>query len=558
MSYGNRSKEYDWFKGGKGKDNKSPKDTFKTIWKFTRIFLMFSLFFFSMWGCVQVFIIKTESQVGNGVEFYNSEDEIAPYVRQITVTQDAKGVYNIEGNTQNVWINNEENGEELKEVQAILKSEGTTKDAHKLSDAFKGKNEYFRIIKDDKPQKTSGKYLAMSSEQKAYSGAPAGATPAKVVLYKTNDKTQEITKVEYTYVNTDATFTNNVAKARHEYAKAILAAIDAQISGTSKFEDATLVKAAGHATPDDIRAAKIHNHVVVTALNASGAVLDETKKEFKVNSIGGFSDTHYRPIITWGDAFVRGVGPFYGLFVWPISKLGVAITNGMGMHNGWESLISIMVIVFILRLLAFAITFKSTLQQTKQQELQAKKAVIDSKYENYKGNKQMEARKRQEVSELYKKEGVSPLGPLGTIFITMPIFLSIWRVIGGIPHLKSTVWLGINFSSTSYKELFAGEWQYLPLILVAAASAALSQIFPRLLTKKRDKNRINVHQRKTMKKNNKTQNIVLIVYVIMAVIFSAGIQIYWIVGGIWQVIQTTITHHVIIHQKKRARNKVKA
>ena len=50
------------------------------------------------------------------------------------------------------------------------------------------------------------------------------------------------------------------------------------------------------------------------------------------------------------------------------------------------------------------------MQQTKQQELQGKKAVIDAKYASYKGNKQMEARKRQEMADLYKKEGVSPLG----------------------------------------------------------------------------------------------------------------------------------------------------
>ena len=86
---------------------------------------------------------------------------------------------------------------------------------------------------------------------------------------------------------------------------------------------------------------------------------------------------------------------------------------------------AIVFIVFILRALALALTFKSKLQQTKQQELGAKKAIIDAKYAGYKGNKQMEMRQRQEVAELYKKEGVSPLGALGSAFIAMPIFLSI-------------------------------------------------------------------------------------------------------------------------------------
>ena len=46
--YGNRSKEYDWFKGTSSGQKKDPKQNLKTIWRFTKIFLMFSLFFFSM------------------------------------------------------------------------------------------------------------------------------------------------------------------------------------------------------------------------------------------------------------------------------------------------------------------------------------------------------------------------------------------------------------------------------------------------------------------------------------------------------------------------------
>ncbi len=58
------------------------------------------------------------------------------------------------------------------------------------------------------------------------------------------------------------------------------------------------------------------------------------------------------------------------------------------------------------------------------QEIAGKKAIIDAKYANYKGNKQMEQRKKQEISELNKKEGVNPLGAIGSMFITMPFFLA--------------------------------------------------------------------------------------------------------------------------------------
>ena len=93
----------------------------------------------------------------------------------------------------------------------------------------------------------------------------------------------------------------------------------------------------------------------------------------------------------------------------------------------------------MIRLFTFLLGFKATLQQTKMQELSAKKASIDAKYAPYKGNKQMENRQKQEVAQLYKKEGISPVAQILTSLLTMPFFLSVWRVTQATPEIKSTV-----------------------------------------------------------------------------------------------------------------------
>lgn len=66
---------------------------------------MFSLFFFSMWGCVQVFIVKTDNRVGDGLEFYNDEDEIAPRVTRFNIekkiTKNAGDIYSLNVDTTN-------------------------------------------------------------------------------------------------------------------------------------------------------------------------------------------------------------------------------------------------------------------------------------------------------------------------------------------------------------------------------------------------------------------------------------------------------------------------
>jgi YidC/Oxa1 family membrane protein insertase len=59
------------------------------------------------------------------------------------------------------------------------------------------------------------------------------------------------------------------------------------------------------------------------------------------------------------------------------------------------------------------------------QELQFQVSKINAKYAKHEDNKAMKRRKQMEVMALYRKNGVNPLGSIGSIFITMPVFLSI-------------------------------------------------------------------------------------------------------------------------------------
>ena len=587
MSYKNRSKEYDWFKNGTpaGDPKQSKWKAFKTSWKFTRIFLMFSLFFFSMYGCVQSFVIKNDTKVGLGLELYNDERDIAPHVEQFKIEKAGKAandIYTLKATGTNVWLNPKASDQEAKTltgVQDQLIKDGTTENKHKLSDAFKGLNQAVQVIDSDGSfvggeailKSNNGKYFAISTfSENAQVDTATGLTNIIASNKGKNDG-------ESFHVNIPGTTTPQ-QKARLDWMQTLYERLDKVMTDkyktskwaytgshflTSSLTDTEFNFAASNLptgfTKDQTfnTIKQVQRETNDLLLSFIGATVDHDAKQITFNK-NWITNTTYRPIVSWAQAWTRGVGPFYGLFVFPVSRLANSITNGLPLISGFESLLAIVFIVFILRAIALALTFKSKLQQTKQQELGAKKAIIDAKYAGYKGNKQMEMRQRQEVAELYKKEGVSPLGALGSAFIAMPIFLSIWRVVGSAPHLKSTVWLGINFSATSWKELMHGGWQYLPLIILAGASAAFSQYFPRLLTKRRDKNRINVHQKEAMKKSNKQQNIMMIVFVIMSLIFNAAIQIYWIVGAIWTTLESTLTHHFLVWDKnRRRRNKIK-
>ncbi|MGL5732891.1 MAG: membrane protein insertase YidC, partial [Metamycoplasmataceae bacterium] len=258
--------------------------------------------------------------------------------------------------------------------------------------------------------------------------------------------------------------------------------------------------------------------------------------------IAGGSVITQKPIVSWSDAW--GLGPFYGFIVFPISFLVNSLVVSLPAQlDGGVALLSIIISVILARMLTLLLTYKSVFAQTKQQELAPKKAKIDAKYAAYKGNKQMEQKKRQETAELYKKNNINMLTPILSTLVSMPIFLAMWRIIQGIPFIKSTSLWGINFSQTSWRELLEGEWQYLILIVLAVIVQAGSQFLPRYLNKKRMNERSNVAEKEAMKKANKTQNIIMGIFVFMAVIFEAGVQIYWIVGGIWTMLQTLSIHH---------------
>ncbi|MBR3348020.1 MAG: membrane protein insertase YidC, partial [Mycoplasmataceae bacterium] len=283
------------------------------------------------------------------------------------------------------------------------------------------------------------------------------------------------------------------------------------------------------------------NYTPDNSQNFEVVFLPETKN--KKDIVLGTGSAAQKPIYSWAGAWK--LGPFYGLIIWPLSYMINGMMSSMPAMNGWEGIFAMVIVIIFTRILVTMFTYKSLFASHKQQQLNPKKAKIDAKYEGFKGNREMEQRKRQELSKLYKDNNVSLIEPLKALCIYTPIFLAVWRIVQGIPDIKSTTWLGIQFSLTSWQELFSGSWQYLPLLLAAGLTQALSHFLPRILNKKRMDERANRAERAALKKANKTQNIIMIVFIVLAVIFEAGVQIYWIISGLWQIMQILIVHHIV-------------
>lgn len=237
-------------------------------------------------------------------------------------------------------------------------------------------------------------------------------------------------------------------------------------------------------------------------------------------------------------------GPFYGFFVWPLALITQGLRSSMPNMYGWASIFTIIIVVILTRAIQLSITWKSIVNQSKQDDIKAKKAKIDAKYAEYdKSNKQMKARHQQEIMELYKKNGINPIDSFVTAIVSMPIFVAIWRAIQCIPEIKSTHWAGIDFSSTSWREIISGNWIYLWILALSLAIQAVSQFLPKWLNMKKFKERTTLEDKAALKKADRMQNIMAIGFLFLTVVFSAGVQVYWVIGGIWTIGQVLAIHY---------------
>jgi YidC/Oxa1 family membrane protein insertase len=113
-----------------------------------------------------------------------------------------------------------------------------------------------------------------------------------------------------------------------------------------------------------------------------------------------------------------------------------------GMTGGLNALLAIFVLLFIIRALSIIVTLRSTLQNEKMTEVQGKISEINAKY---KDSKDMASRqkKQREVMEIYAKHKIKPFAAMEQMFITLPIFMVVYRVVTTVRPIKASVLFGI-------------------------------------------------------------------------------------------------------------------
>ncbi|ATP60025.1 membrane protein insertase YidC [Mesomycoplasma dispar] len=577
-----RPKAFDYFQN-LGNSNKK-NFNFKGILKFFKVLFYTIIFGISLTGCIQSMVVKTSYNVGEALEFYSSKNEVTPNytIFKISEKKDLPGI-DIATKNNNFLISTDTKKVNQEQILESLRKQIKDKNSNfgefnSLIMFQNGRNE-FEYLKGDKKndfiffsssqnsynQKTnwtdikipSPKYFGLKTD-KSYFEKLRDAKSLPVNTYSFQNSASGTAalseKIDKFFFNLD----NKIPPVNRTYAvfaRDVFQSIYNKLLLLPEFSNGKLDKAIDEFEKKSGKDVSPENQKIIAGyaetikklifpVNFSRIDIQNKTYSWNNNDENAARQIAFQnkipsfPIVTWAESWK--LGPFYSIFVYPLSKIILLVMSSQSLSewSGWITILAILSVVIFTKIISFIFRFKTIFGQNKQMELQLKKAKIDAKYESYKKNKVMQQRHRQEVADLYKKNNFSPFSPFSQVLVTMPIFIAVWRALQGIPSFKVTYFLGLELSATSYQKLFEGYWIYLPIIIITVLVQALQQIIPKILNKKKSNRIMNVQENETLKKQQKTQRIVSIIFVFFGVIFQSSLQIYWIIGGIWEILQT--------------------
>ncbi|CAC13325.1 conserved hypothetical protein [Mycoplasmopsis pulmonis] len=590
MKRENRSKKYDYFNSSSNNSNKFSKTNFKKYFKIFKLVVYIFLIGLALTGCIQSFVVQSSPNVGAGLELYPSKDKVAPRV-------------NVYKKEENGYVKDRNINELLKDEQSLQALKDFSKNHNGVYGKTKSSNSALAILEDNTYidsdgqenksiiyKDNSGKYLFFNDTLTTYDpinkftdiyaiGRLTERDSDAIKFRENNPKIIEHLKLfKVSEVPISREYQPNIKFAR-DFLQAlydktlklpvyqnILRADGSKYASFNEFLTSLEKRTTNHLktqlnkqelseedlnsiTLSDSESAALNAYLTrvnplisengFTGLKKSLNNADDFELVYSQGEKIAQSDYGQIPVVTWGEYW--NYGPFYALLVAPIASFTNWVASAF--ESGFGIVFAIIVVVVVTRLFIFGLTFKVTFSQYKQQELQGKKAKIDAKYAAYENNKMMKQRKQKEIQDLYKKHNISPIDFVASIAWSSPLFIAVWRVIQSVPVIKSNFFLGVNFSTASYQEILAKNWVYLWVVSLALIVQIISQILPRWLAKKKIKERANVYEMQSYKKNNKTQNIMLIVFMVFTITLQAGVQIYWIIGGLWTIGQTLFVHH---------------
>ena len=190
-------------------------------------------------------------------------------------------------------------------------------------------------------------------------------------------------------------------------------------------------------------------------------------------------------------------------------------------NMGW----AILLFAALLRLLMFPIANKSYDSMSKMKKIQPKVLALQAMY---KDNKMM---LQQKTMELYKKEKINPASGCLPMFIQIPIFFSLYKVLNIAIEIRHAPFIGWIKDLSAPDPLTISVWSHIPLPAVLDIG-----VWPILMGLT-----MWVQQKLNPAPANKDQALMFamlpLIFTLMLAHFAVGLVIYWTLSNLLSLLQ---------------------
>ena len=157
-------------------------------------------------------------------------------------------------------------------------------------------------------------------------------------------------------------------------------------------------------------------------------------------------------IIDWG---------WFGLIAKPLFLTLQWLNNGYVHNYGW----SIVLLTLLISLVLFPLRIANLKSMRKMQQLQPEIARINEKYKGISMSDPRSSQKQQETMDLYKKNGVNPMGGCIPMLVQLPFLYAFYKVLQVTIEMRHASWLWVT--DLSQPEHYA--IRILPLVMIASS-----------------------------------------------------------------------------------------
>jgi YidC/Oxa1 family membrane protein insertase len=141
----------------------------------------------------------------------------------------------------------------------------------------------------------------------------------------------------------------------------------------------------------------------------------------------GKADARLKPVVNYG-FFEVITRPLLAALLWIHSYIG---------NFGWAIIILTLGINFIL----FPLRLKQQLSMQKMQKLQPQMRTLQDRYKKLKANDPRRAEVQMEMMNLYKANGVNPMGGCLPLLLQMPLLFAFWNMLSVSIDLRQAPWI---------------------------------------------------------------------------------------------------------------------